>query len=120
MSNGNSNEQMSEILDDTDLFEHLAASESERGETASLDVTAFLKELKVIRESQAPFEIAGTSPNILHVELEGKVVGEHLVFTAPPDMPLPFTLEGNTIILGDYHISVRWKGKHDVVHDVTS
>jgi hypothetical protein len=45
-SNRDSNEQTSEILDDTDLFEHLAVSESERGETASLDGTAFLKELK--------------------------------------------------------------------------
>lgn len=116
-----SNEQTKEILDDTSLFEHLAASEAERGENASLDVTAFLKELKVIRESQAPFEIASTPrPNILHVELEGKVVGERLVLTAPPDMPLPFTLRGNTIILGDYHISVRWKGQHNTTHDTTS
>ncbi len=115
------NEQASEILDDTSLFEHLAASESERGETASLDVTAFLKELKVIRESQAPFETASIPrPNILHVELERKVVGGRLVLVAPPDIPLPFTLRGNTIILGDYHISVRWKGRHNTTHDATS
>jgi len=108
-----SNEQTSEILDDTSLFERLAASESERGETASLDVTAFLEKLKSVREPQAPFEIAPVPrPNILHVELESEVVGEYLVFTAPADMPLPFTLKGNTIILGDYHISVRYKDEH--------
>ncbi len=71
------------------------------------------------RESPAPFEITPPPlPNILHVELEGKVIGEHLVLTAPPGTPLPFTLKGNTIILGDYHISVRWKGVHDAGHNM--
>ena len=56
-SNRDSNEQTSEILDDTDLFERLAVSESKRDETASLDVTAFLKELKVIHESRASFDV---------------------------------------------------------------
>ncbi len=114
------NKPTSEIIDDTNLFEHLTTSESERGETDSLDVTAFMKELRSIRESHAPFETASPHSNILHVELEGQVVGERLVLTAPPDIPLPFTLRGNTIILGDYHISVRWKGPHNTTHDVTS
>ena len=102
------------------MFDHLAASESERNEAASLDVTAFLETFKVVRESQASFEIPSSHSNILHVELEGRVVGEHLVLTAPQDMPLPFTLKGNTIILGDYHISVCWKGERDVAHDMPS
>jgi len=109
-----SGEQMNEVLDDTDLFERLAAAEPEGGGAPSLDVAAFFEKLNVVREPQASFEIAPSHRStVLHIELEGEVIGEHLVLTAPPGTPLPFTLEGNTIILGDYHISVRWKGVRD-------
>lgn len=101
-----------QVLNDTDLFEHLAASESERHEAASFDIAAFFEKSKTVRESPASFEAAlPPRPNLLHIELEGEVIGDRLVLTAPSDIPLPFTLQGNAIVLGDYYISVRWKGK---------
>jgi hypothetical protein len=49
-----------------------------------------------------------------HVEMEGEVVGDRLVFIPPQDVPLPFTVHDNEIILGDYTIRVRLKGARPV------
>jgi len=45
-----------------------------------------------------------------HVEMEGEIVGDRLVFIPPEGVPLPFTVHDNEIILGDYTIRVRLKG----------
>jgi len=45
-----------------------------------------------------------------HVEMEGEIVGDRLVFIPPEGVPLPFTVHNNEIILGDYTIRVRLKG----------
>jgi len=49
-----------------------------------------------------------------HVEMDGEVVGDRLVFIPPEGAPLPFTVHGNEIILGDYTIRVRLKGARAV------
>jgi hypothetical protein len=50
-----------------------------------------------------------------HIEMDGEVVGDRLVFTPPEGVPLPFTVHDNEIILGDYTIRVRLKGAQAVM-----
>lgn len=45
-----------------------------------------------------------------HIEMDGEVVGDRLVFIPPKDVPLPLTVRDNEIILGDYTIRVRLRG----------
>jgi len=54
-------------------------------------------------------EIGAHRP-LQHVEMEGEIVGDRLVFIPPEGVPLPFTVQDNEIILGDYTIRVRLKG----------
>jgi hypothetical protein len=49
------------------------------------------------------------------IEMEGEVVGDRLVFRPPKDVPLPFTVRDNEIILGDYTIRVRLQSADDTV-----
>ena len=44
------------------------------------------------------------------VEIESGLVGETLVLQPPADVSLPFTVNGNEIILGEYRIRLRWTG----------
>lgn len=50
-----------------------------------------------------------------HIEMEGEVVGDRLVFIPPEGVPLPFTVYDDEIVLGDYTIRVRLKGMRDVI-----
>lgn len=49
------------------------------------------------------------------IEMEGEIVGNKLVFKPPKDVPLPFTVRDNEIILGDYTIRVRVQNVDDAV-----
>lgn len=41
------------------------------------------------------------------IEMDGEIVGDKFIFVPPKDVPLPFTVRGNEIILGDYKIRVH-------------
>jgi hypothetical protein len=58
----------------------------------------------------AALEEVGAHRPPQHVEMEGEVVGDRLVFIPPEGVPLPFTVHDNEIILGDYTIRVHLKG----------
>lgn len=49
------------------------------------------------------------------IEMKGKIVGEKLVFTPLKDIPLPFTVRDNEIVLGDYTIRVHLQSVGDTV-----
>ena len=50
-----------------------------------------------------------------HIEMEGEIVGDRLMFIPPEGVPLPFTVHDNEIVLGDYTIRVRLKGMRVVI-----
>ncbi len=50
-----------------------------------------------------------------YIEMEGEVVGDKLVLRPPKDVPLPFTVRDNEIILGDYTIRVHLQSVNDAV-----
>jgi hypothetical protein len=58
----------------------------------------------------AALEEIGVHRPLRHIEMEGEIVDDRLVFTPPDGVPLPFTVHDNEIILGDYTIRVRLKG----------
>lgn len=43
-----------------------------------------------------------------HYEIESTLVGDALMLHPPANVPLPFTVRGDEIIVGDYHIRLRW------------
>jgi len=45
------------------------------------------------------------------VEIESELVGETLVLHPPKEGSLPFTVQGNEIIIDDYRIRLRWVGE---------
>jgi hypothetical protein len=92
------------IIDDADLYARLADYEKNSSHNEPLDIVAFLQGLRESRLYQQ------SQRSIQHVELEGEIVDGSLVLSAPDGVALPFTLQGNTIILGDYHIAVRLRG----------
>jgi hypothetical protein len=92
------------LIDDTELYARLADYEKNFKSTESLDIVAFLQKLK---EAELRYQVQRP---IQKVELEGEVIDGSLVLAAPDGVALPFTLRGDTIILGDYHITVRLKG----------
>lgn len=49
------------------------------------------------------------------IEMGGEIVGDKLVFTPPKDVPLPFIVRDNEIILGDYTIRVHLQSIDAVV-----
>jgi hypothetical protein len=52
------------------------------------------------------------------IEMEGEIVGGKLVFMPPKDVPLPFTVRDNEIILDDYTIRVHLQSVDDTVPTV--
>jgi len=62
----------------------------------------------------AALEEIGTHRPPQRVEMEGEIVGDRLVFIPPENVPLPFTVHDNEIILGDYTILVHLKGERAV------
>ena len=58
----------------------------------------------------AALEEVGAHRPPQHVEMEGEVVGDRLVFVPPEGVPLPFTVHDDESILGDYTIRVHLKG----------
>ena len=53
---------------------------------------------------------AGDERPVRQIEIESTLVGNALVLQPPNDIPLPFTVQGDQIIVGDYHIRLRWAG----------
>ncbi len=52
------------------------------------------------------------------IDMEGEIVEDKLVFTPPKDVPLPFTVRDNEIILGDYTIRVHLQSIDDAMPTV--
>lgn len=53
---------------------------------------------------------AGDERPVHQIEIESTLVDDALVLNAPSDIPLPFVVQGDQIIVGDYHIRLRWAG----------
>lgn len=58
---------------------------------------------------------AGNERPIRQIEIESTLVDDALVLRPPSDIPLPFTVQGDQIIVGDYHIRLRWAGTQATV-----
>ena len=58
----------------------------------------------------ATLEEIGARRQRLHIEMNSEIVGDRLVLIPPKDIPLPFTVYDNEIILDDYTIRMHLKG----------
>ena len=61
---------------------------------------AFFETLALMDEKQS----------VRHIEIKTELVDDKVVLHPPVGIPLPFTVQGDQIILGDYHIQLQWSG----------
>ena len=61
-------------------------------------------------------EIENEQPEQHNIEVESELIGNQLVLHPPTNSTLPVTVVGNEIIVGEYHISLRWLGVRDGKH----